>query len=375
MTYDVAIIGGGINGAGCARELAMRGLKVVLLEKGEFGQGTSGRSSKLIHGGLRYLEQFHFGLVFEASRERKLLLENAPRLVKPLPFLLPIYRGGPHPVWKIRLGMWLYDALALFQNVKPHRWLDAGEILKLEPGLASDGLLGGVLYYDAQMDDRRLCIETINQAKRFGADAYDHTRVKKVIRSGDTVDYLDTDKGQIFANVYVNTTGPWCDELLESKTPLLRLSKGSHLVVQKLADHAILATAKSDGRVFFIMPWKNQTLIGTTEIDYQGSPDDAVISEEERNYLLSETHRILPGVDLNVVDSFAGVRPLINQTESLGSVSREEAIIVHAANFVSLIGGKYTTFRSVTERLARQVWRMLKRPEPFKSLTKHLNYE
>jgi glycerol-3-phosphate dehydrogenase len=352
-TFDVVVVGGGINGASVTRELALRGLKVLLLEKNDFASGTSSASSKLIHGGLRYLEQFRFRLVFESCRERRLLLQNAPHLVKPLEFILPIYIGRGRPAWQIRLGMWVYDSMALFRNIHPHRWLNRAELLKREPALNPQGLVGGAVFYDAQMDDRKLCLAVIEQAKSLGAQAFNFTPVTAITENGAV-----TPKGIFSAKVYVTATGPWSDDAKN-------LRKGVHIVARKLTQgEAILAQAKRDNRVFFVMPWGDRSLIGTTDTPFRGSPDNVPVEAEDIDYLLSETNLALPGANLtpnDVLSSFAGVRPL-----ATGGDSREERIIQHSANQVSLVGGKYTTFRAVGEKLAERVWKMLGQHQAFR---------
>src|SRR5216117_2716590 len=231
---DVLIIGGGITGAGIARDAALRGIRTALVDKGDLGGGTSSHSSRLIHGGIRYLEQGNLRLVFEASRERRVLLRIAPHLVRPLAFLFPVYRGGRIPAWKLRAGMWLYDLLSSFRNVRWHRWLSAKNVRRVEPGLRERGLVGAALYYDAQADDARLVIATVRSAMRAGTLAANYVETTALLKPDGRVrgavvrDVLTGETATIRANVVVNATGPWSDNLRRlddpDAEPIMRLT-------------------------------------------------------------------------------------------------------------------------------------------------------
>jgi glycerol-3-phosphate dehydrogenase len=383
--FDVAIIGGGINGAAIARELSLRGYDVILLEKNDLASGTSSASSKLAHGGIRYLEQGHISLVKESCKERRRLLDNAPHLVKPLPFILPIYKTSPFSRLKIRIGLWIYDYISFNSNIKPHKMLSKAETLALEPTLKEEGLLGAGLYYDAQMDDARLCIETALQAQDFGATILPYCEVKKIHTNNKIVTHIDIHDTvldtsfKINATLFINTSGPWTDSILEKIDPRagkkLRPSKGIHIVTKPItSQHAVVLRTESDNRVFFIMPWKGHSLIGTTDTDFNENADTVKVTQEDINYLLSETNRRFPKAGLSKEDiysSFAGIRPLLKKRSgNIGSVSREEKII-KTNNLFSLIGGKYTTYRVMAEKLAKEVTKELG-GKKFKSLTKSL---
>lgn len=371
--YDVAIIGGGINGTGLARELALRGIKTILLEKGDLGSGTSSQSSKLVHGGLRYLEQGHFSLVKEALKERFNLLHNAPHLVTPLPFIIPIYKNGNLPKWKVRLGLTLYDSLAGFKNIKPHKWLSTEDALQRAPYLNSEGLIGAAVYYDAQMNDARLCLENGLQANHLGAHVLNYCKVMSCQPHGKHIyeitayDDIAKVQGTIKAKKVVNTTGPWTNETVSllgiNEDPLVSASKGSHVVTKQFTtNHAILLQAKSDQRIFFVLPNSDSTTIGTTETAVVEDLDNLAISKEEKEYLLKEVNGFFPDVKLtesDVISSFSGVRPLIRSKGSLGKTSREHKLVQHSDGLFSLVGGKYTTYRRIAETTAKALFRAL----------------
>lgn len=382
--YDVCIIGGGINGAGVARECALRGLSVILLEKNDFASGTSSASSKLIHGGLRYLEQANLQLVFEACHERQLLLKNAPHLVKPLPFLLPIYKNSRRPKWQLKIGLWLYDLLSSFKNIQNHQILSTSDVLAKEPALKKSQLKGGAIYYDAQMNDSRVCLETLLHAKKLGAEIHNYTKViqlikdKTHIQSVKVKNTLNKKTATINASLFVNTAGPWSDTIAKKGNKhhknRVRLSKGVHIITKKITQkHAILLTTKKDGRVYFVIPWENKTLIGTTDTDYHGKPDNIKASKEEITYLLKETNQMFPQLNFthkDIISTFAGVRPLLtSQKFTTSAVSREHKIF-QFQNLLSLLGGKYTTYRAMTEEVTKKICQQLKKP--FTSLTKNM---
>jgi glycerol-3-phosphate dehydrogenase len=294
---DLLVIGGGINGAGIARDAAMRGLRTVLVEQNDLGSGTSSRSSRLIHGGLRYLEQGEFGMVLEANRERRTLQRIAPHLVWPLPFVFPVHRGDRISRWRLAAGMMLYDLLALFRNVRTHRMLGKRGMLEAEPMLRDRGLLGGARYYDAQCDDARLVVATARSAVHHGALVANYMAVRALERTAGRVvgaqleDRLSGDRGVIRASVVVNATGPWADRVrrLEDAgaAPLLQPTKGVHVVVDRSRlEHreAVAFTSPIDGRVMFVLPWGNLSYIGTTDTDSSEPPDELSISADDMIY-------------------------------------------------------------------------------------------
>src|SRR5437773_11566900 len=309
---DLLVIGGGITGAGVARDAALRGIRTALVDKGDFASGTSSHSSRLIHGGLRYLEQYEFHLVREASRERRVLLKVAPHLVRPLPFVLPAYRGARVPAWRLRAGLWLYDLLAGFRNVGLHRWLGRKATLRLEPGLRDKDLRGAAVYFDAQTDDARLTLATMRAAAQAGALVASHADVTALlkpdgrIRGAAVRDMLSGDEYSVRALVVVNATGPWVDQVrrLEDPAaePLLRLTRGAHVAVprQRMGHvRAMTLTSPLDGRVMFILPWGDLSYIGTTDTDDDTSPDDVRASGEDAVYLLRSANWFFPTARLS----------------------------------------------------------------------------
>ncbi len=381
--YDLIIIGGGINGTGIARDAALRGLTVLLLEKNDFGSGTSAYSSRLIHGGLRYLANLELDLVYESLAERELLLKNAPHLVRPLALGLPAYRGGKTPFWMIELGMWMYDSLSVSKSLPWHRMYSAAGFARRYPFLSKKGLQGGTVYYDAQAEFPELiCVENAMAAKATrNASVLNHAKVIDFeIADGRItgVEFEDTLTGQQYqaqAKGVINAAGPWLDQVIAltqadtvRQAPALPLriggTLGTHIVVSRFTDGpdtALYVEAESDGRPFFIIPWrKAYYLIGTTDLPFQGDLDQAAGSLEEVNYLLTETNRVLPQASLRVSDvlyTYAGVRPLpaVNADQP-GKISRKHWIEDHARDrrnpvrgLVSVIGGKLTTYRNLAQ--------------------------
>nr|MBC8446912.1 glycerol-3-phosphate dehydrogenase/oxidase [Chloroflexota bacterium] len=376
---DLLVIGGGVTGTGVAWDAALRGLRVGLLEKEDFGSGTSGRSARLIHGGLRYLAHFQIGLVYESSRERRTLLRIAPHLVRPLPFLYPLYKGGKDRRLKIRAGMWMYDALALFRNIHIHRMLNREETLEAEPCVAADRLLGAAEYHDAHVDDARLTLATAQAAQRAGALVANHVRVTGFLRddtgqiSGVTAgDELRGETLHIAARSVVNATGVWADAVMGLDEPQagrrLRPSKGIHIVVERGCfgnSHAIVFTSPQDERLLFLVPWGHRAFIGTTETDYDGDLDHPYATGEEVTYLLEATNLAFPDVQLtedDIISTWAGMRPLIADEDGADGdekdaydLSREHEIFESDAGLISIAGGKLTTYRHMAEQIVDRV--------------------
>lgn len=376
--YDVVVIGGGINGAGIARDAALRGMRVLLLEQDDFGSGTSSWSSRLIHGGLRYLEYGEIPLVFESLHERARLRKNAAHLVKRLRINIPVYRNSKRGMLLIRLGMIAYDLLSFGKSSPGHRMQSRDELLREEPGLCAEGLLGGAQYYDAQVTfAERLVLENVIAANESGADVRNHCPVVGIeVRDGavESLRFVDPQTGgevAVAAKVIINAAGPWVDRVLATVNRdmprFMGGTKGSHIIVGPFggAPHsAFYVEAQKDGRPFFIIPWNGQYLIGTTDIRFDGDPGDVVASEAEVRYLLDETNRVFPAAKLTRSDihfTYAGVRPLPRQEHGPESaITRKHIIKRHrheARGLLSIIGGKLTTYRSLAEQAVDKVAR------------------
>ena len=365
--FDLLIIGGGITGTAVARDAAMRGFRTALVEKGDFGIGTSSRSSRLIHGGIRYLEYYQFKLVFEACGERCMMRTVAPRLVRPLPFLYPLYRGQKPAPWKLRAGLTLYDALGLFRNVQQHRWLHPAEVQRREPMVAGRGLLGAARFYDAQVDDARLTLMTAKSAHFHGAVIANHARVTGLKRAGgrvvgaQVVDELSGREVDAQAKVVINAAGVWVDTVrrLEEgfKGTLTRPTKGIHLVIPRTrlnSQHAVVFDSPRDHRHVFLIPWGDSCLVGTTDTDYQGNLDRPAADANNVEYLLEAVRHTFPGAQIehdDVISTFAGLRPLISSTGGTYGLSREHKIVESPSGLVTVAGGKLTTHRLMGKQL------------------------
>ncbi len=376
MSYDLLIIGGGIVGAGTARDAAMRGLKVALVEQEDVAYGTSSRSSKLVHGGLRYLQQGEISLVFESVSERRVLLEIAPHLVNPLGFLFPLYKGGKLSPATLNLGMWLYDGLSLFRSPKIHKNLTPKEAGEAEPALLREGLRGAPLYYDCSTDDARLTLENALDAQAHGAEIFTWTRATGFLRDGAGrvvgVTVLDRHAGttrELRASVVINATGPWTDRVRNpagDRPPLLRTTKGVHAVVPRERlplRHAVVCNHPDDKRVLFAIPWGDRTYIGTTDTDYEGDPADVACSGADIRYLLACMAYYFPGSQLgpaDVVATWAGLRPLIASSGTTSSVSREHEIHVDSDGLLTIAGGKLTTYRKMSGELVDRAVALLR---------------
>lgn len=375
--FDLLIIGGGITGAGVAREAALAGYRTALVERDDFAAGTSSRSSRLVHGGVRYLEHGHLGLVFESSRERRLLLRLAPHLVRPLAFTWPVYEGARVPRWKVRAGLALYDALALFRNVHAHEGLDAHGVLEREPALSRDGLRGGARYWDAATDDTRLTLATALAAAEAGAVIMNHTAVVGAVRApggrlaGVTVhDRLGDQRLDVQARVVVNATGPWSDATAAltgaSAGSQVLGSAGAHIAVprHRVGNHdAVTIVSALDGRVMFVLPSGPHTIIGTTERPAHRGPDDIRATTAEVTYLLQSVNRAFPHAALtpsDVISAWCGIRPLaVARTgeKNANAASREHAITHRTDGLVSVTGGKLTTYRAMAADVLAQAVR------------------
>jgi glycerol-3-phosphate dehydrogenase len=375
--FDLLILGGGITGAGVALDAVLRGWHVALIDKGDFASGTSSVSSKLVHGGLRYLEHGDFHLVYEALHERRRLLENAPHLVHPLRFIIPFYQDARVRPWKYRIGLILYDLLAGRSNLHGSRRLDLEQLRQEFPGLRSAGLLGGASYFDAQMDDARLCLEVVRTAALQGAcvanyvEAVGFERPSGEILGIRAVDRVGGAHLSIRARQIVNATGPWVDTVCQLAgdrgEPRLRLTKGVHLVApDRGLTSAFLLLHPADGRVFFVIPWLGKTLIGTTDTLWEQSPDTLLVTDADRDYLLAgNNHYFSPPLERrDILNHFAGLRPLIRaRAGEPSSLSREFRLYWSDSGLLSVAGGKYTTYRRMAEVITDAVARRLKRRE------------
>ena len=387
MSFDLVVIGAGINGAGIARDAAMRGLKVLVLDKGDIGGGTTGWSTRLVHGGLRYLEHGELSLVRESLRERERLLAIAPHLVKPLPMLIPIYEENSRGPLTIRAGMLAYDLLSFDKSLSRHKMLSRRETLKRAPGLASEGLRGAALYYDAQVEyPERLTLENVLAAREHGATVLTYTRVDKLtveagkVRAVEFTDVLTGRADCAHGSVFVNVAGPWVDEVLAEAlhanfVRLIGGTKGSHIIVSAFEGaprDALYVEAAEDSRPFFIIPWNDQYLIGTTDIRFEGDPDAVKANEEEIDYLLRETNRVMPDAHLthaSILYTYSGVRPLPFQgmEKEQASITRRHFVHDHApqfGNLLSIVGGKITTYRNLSEQTVNLVFKKLGRESP-----------
>lgn len=351
--FDVVVIGGGINGCGIARDAVMRGLSVALIEKDDFGSGTSSRTSRLVHGGLRYLEQGRVGLVRESRRERATLMRIAPHLVQPLRFTWPIYRGSRVSARKLGVGLTLYDILSLTHPGRWHERLSAAEVVAREPALEPVGLTGGGAYFDSSTDDSRLTLANALSAAYWDAAVVNHMTAE-LLPGGPPhrialTDELTGDRLTVLARAVVRALGPW--------TSAVEHSKGSHIAVDRALvgnRDAIALLSPVDGRVMFILPSGSQTIIGTTEILTSATPDEARASEPEITYLIESANAYLADARLrraDVISAWAGLRPLAPALASAdaATASREHLITRDAAGVITLTGGKLTTYRAVAE--------------------------
>ena len=377
--FDVLVVGGGITGAGIARDAAMRGLHTALVEREDFASGTSSRSSRLVHGGVRYLEHGHLHLVFESSRERRTLLRIAPHLVRPLRFTWPVYRDARVPLWKLGAGLFMYDALAVFRNVQGHRLLSSKETWGEEPALSRVNLVGGASYYDAATDDARLTLANVIAAEELGAVAVNHASVVRMIREGERIvgavvrEDGDEREVSVRASVVVNATGPWTDTVRamdgNARANAVRATKGVHIAVprERLATHAALTLlSPTDGRVMFALPSTATTIVGTTDTPTDETPDRVRASREDVDYLLASANFFFPAARLtpaDVVAAWAGIRPLVASgfTGDPASASREHRIDGSASGMISVSGGKLTTYRSMAAEVVDVVERSLGR--------------
>jgi glycerol-3-phosphate dehydrogenase len=349
---DIAVVGGGINGLCSAWELARQGHRVELFERGRLLGETSGASTKLLHGGLRYLEHGELRLVREALAERAWWLANCPQHARPIALWLPIYAGRSRPGWQIKVGLWLYDRLAGTRNIAPHRWYGREAVLERCPGLKPDGLSGAFLFYDGQMDEQGLGGWVAEQVQAAGARLHTDRPVLRIAPDG----LLTTGSGTGRFDRIVNAAGPWAVQLLESSglVPKVRLDqvRGSHLIVERPQGAGFLLQVPGERRIFFVLPYRGRTLIGTTEVR-QTLAEPIACSEDELNYLLRayNAHFCEPLAPADVAETFAGLRPLIQSAADPGRATREY-LIERTGALVNVYGGKWTTARALGRAVA-----------------------
>ncbi len=408
QAFDLIVIGAGINGSGIARDAAMRGLRVLLLDKGDLSSGTTQWATRLIHGGLRYLEHYEFALVRESLRDREALLHIAPHLVRPLGFLVPIYDRSARGPLMVRLGMTLYDTLSYDKSMDRHKMFNRKKVQEREPGLNPEGLKAAAFYYDAQVEyAERVAVENAVSARDNGATILTYARVDRLIlEDGDVkgVEFTDVLEGgsyEVHAPVTVNVAGPWVDEVLaDLHVPgtdrnvgrFMGGTKGSHLVVDPFpgapVGEALYVEARKDGRPYFIVPWNGRYLIGTTDLRYDENLDFVSATEEEIEYLLDETNYVIPEANLSredVLFTYSGVRPLPFSPEGeTGGVTRSHVVFDHAkgssaaggkvksasaelppvGGLLSIIGGKLTTYLNLSRQTVDVVFKKLDRRGP-----------
>lgn len=370
---DLLVIGGGIVGSGVARDAAMRGLRVGLVDQHDFASGTSSRSSRLLHGGIRYLAQGRMGLVHEASVEKKIIHQIAPHLAEPLAFLFPTYRKNKNWVlWQLKIGVKIYDLLCSGKNLGKSSWLNTNETLQKIPGLSSNGLTGAVRYFDGLTNDARLVIDTLRSAAHHGAIVLNYCRfadaTRREIWECELIDALMDKKLSVRARTIVNATGPWADGLPHSRVKL-RLAKGIHLVVDRsrisVPDTVVMTEGK---RILFAIPWGDRTIIGTTDTDYKDSLERVFANPSDIRYVLEVTNHFFPNAHLaekDVISSWAGVRPLIADPHgSPSDISRSHEIRNPELGWWDVAGGKLTTYRLMAEQTVDQIVHALKQERP-----------
>jgi glycerol-3-phosphate dehydrogenase len=364
--YDAMVIGGGIVGAGVARDAAMRGLRAVLVEQSDFASGTSSRSSRLLHGGLRYLAQGRVGLVREASLEKRVIQEIAPHLAEPLPFVFPTYKGSHWKRWKLGIGVKVYDLLCNGRNFGKSQTLGTQEVIERLPGIARDSLTGAVRYYDGFTNDARLVIDTLRSASLHGATLLNYTRFDEATPdqgewSCRIYDSLAGQHATLRAKMVINAAGPWADRFKQSRTPL-RLTKGVHLVIDRkrlpMNDAVVMAQGE---RILFAIPWGERMILGTTDTDYDGPLDAPTCDDADVCYVLDVANSVFHDAQLtrdDVIATWAGLRPLIANGHEKGTpsdTSRSHRIRMTEPGWIDVAGGKLTTYRLMAEQVVDRI--------------------
>ncbi len=393
--YDLIIIGGGITGASVAWDASLRGLKVALIEKGDFGSATSSATSKLVHGGLRYLKHMELGLVRESLQERRIMEIIAPHLVYPIPFIFPAYGWGVRGLPAIVSAMIFYDTLSYDRKwlddddkkIPAHEKLSVEQTLELEPGINPKDMKGAVLYYDCQMySPERLVLEFVLSAHEYGADVASYTKVEDLLKSGDTVkgvivrDVFTDRIYNIEGDVTMNLAGPWADLIMgklrgRAHNGLVR-SKGIHIITRPITSSHAVALQTPNGRHFFIAPWRGHSLIGTTDEVFKGLPDEFRVTDKDIENFIEEINETYPYGNLTKEDVkffYGGLRPIVEKDTSIEvevyDASRKYEIYDHEKEdgikgFISGIGGKYTTSRNMARKLVDLVYKKMNRPAP-----------
>ena len=376
-SFDLIVIGGGITGAGIALDATARGMKVALIEMQDFAAGTSSRSTKLIHGGLRYLKQFEFKLVREVGRERKIVHHNTPHLTQPEPMLLPIIKGGSFNLFTARIGICIYELLAGVNRKEWHHVLNKDETIAYEPLLRKDILLGGIIYNEYHTDDARLTVEVLKEAVSRGALAVNYTKAISILYRDKKIcgvkihDQISGEEYDIYADNIVNATGPWVDELnnLDAKLSKnhLHITKGVHIVVdsKRLPIKHSVYFDTPDKRMIFVVPREGKTFIGTTDTFYSGDIANPRVTIADRDYLLECANNFFPDCKLSSKDvesCWAGIRPLVNkQGKGPSEISRKEEMFQSASGLISIAGGKLTGYRKMAERVVDFISNLNKR--------------
>lgn len=391
-TIDLLVIGGGITGAGIALDATTRGLRTAVFDMQDFAAGTSSRSTKLIHGGLRYLKQLQVDVVAEVGKERSIVYHNAPHITTPLWMLLPIYRGGTFGRLSTRLGLTVYDTLARVKKAERKRMLSKEEALKKEPLLQEEGLIGAGYYVEYRTDDARLTIEVLKKAVQLGAEALNYAEVIHTLydETGQIIgvqvyDHVLEQKYDVFARTIVNATGPWVDdirsldEVVEGKS--LYITKGVHLIFNQsdFPIHQPIYFDVNDGRMIFAIPRDDTTYVGTTDTHYTDSYIHPTITKEDERYLLTAVNEMFPTLQLerkHIVSKYAGLRPLIaDGNKSAGEISRRDEIFTSPTGLISIAGGKLTGYRKMAERVVDAVTEKFKQEDAIlytESTTKHI---
>ena len=367
---DILVIGGGIVGAGIARDAAMRGLRIALSEQHDFAFGTSSRSSRLLHGGLRYLAQGRLGLVYEGSAEKRILHRIAPHLAEPLAFVFPTYRGTDWPLWQLRMGIKIYDLLCGGKNLGSSSAMDREAMLILIPTLKPDKLTGGVRYFDGLTNDARLVLDTLRSAEKRGATLLNYLKFKNARREDgwwvcQLEDHLTGETHEVRARAVVNATGPWAGGVPHSHVNL-RLTKGIHLVIDRsrlpVPDAVVMTEGK---RILFVIPWGQRIILGTTDTDYEGDLDVVRADFKDISYVLRITNDFFPGVALSETDVnsvWAGLRPLLaNPNGGPSDISRSHQITNPEPAWWDVAGGKLTTYRLIAEQTVDKLVKSLKK--------------
>lgn len=377
--FDLIVIGGGITGAGIARDASLRGLKVALFEKNDFAWGTSSRSSKLAHGGFRYLEQYEFGLVMESLRERLTLMRIAPHNVHPLPFYIPVFKGEKPPAYLFRLGLIAYEYFSLGKRVGGHKWYSPKKAFKMFPTIRQEGLKGVGRYFDCNMNDARLCLENILATNELGSICLNYCSVTNFLKENGKitgVKVTDQETGNEFevkAKIVVNASGPWSDltKSLDDSSSKKRLAnaKGVHIIIPRIfEENKAIGIPLKDGRVVFVLPFKDKyTMIGTTDTFYEGDLENVVCDRDEAQYLIDVYNGFFPGQKVQFSDirsTYAGVRPLVFDEKhgaSSSDVSREHKIFHDQSGLITIVGGKFTTYRRMGKRITDLIVKELKK--------------